>query len=397
MSDVNGNYTKILVAYYNYTLALIPPAGSGLSTTLINNIDLTTDVQRDLVIQSGYTLSGTVKTPSGMLSANVIIRVYDQNSSTPAGEVVSDSQGYYTISLTPGIYKIGIEGNIPSKFICRYVESNLSITRNTTHDIIVPIKTITGKIKDSKGNAVSGVSVGVADNQWYYGPDFIFLYNPEIPAMSDVNGNYTKVLVAYYNYTLALIPPASSGLSTTLINNIDLTTDVQRDLVIQSGYLLAIAKDGSGGGTVSSDIGAIFCGAVCSDHYPYGDTVLLYATPSPTSLFTGWSGCPGIGTCTVSITGAKNVTATFTAAPKVKIGAVTYQNLQAAYDIAPDYAVIRMLDGVDAGPLTANRSATVTLSGGYNTAYTAQNGSTDLLGKVTIQKGTVIFDRVIVR
>jgi hypothetical protein len=119
--------------------------------------------------------------------------------------------------------------------------------------------------------------------------------------------------------------------------------------------LLSALKDGTGGSTVSSDIGAIFCGAACSDNYPYGDTVLHYATPSPTSLFTGWLDCPGIGACTVSITGAKSVTATFTAAPKVKIGAVTYPNLQAAYDVAQDNAVIRMLDGVDAGPLTTNR------------------------------------------
>jgi hypothetical protein len=76
---------------------------------------------------------------------------------------------------------------------------------------------------------------------------------------------------------------------------------------------------------------------------------------------------------------------------------VKYPNLQAAYDAAPDSAVIRMLDGVDAGPLTANRSVTVIISGGYNAAYTAQTGSTDLLGKVTLQKGTVIFDWVTVR
>jgi hypothetical protein len=74
-----------------------------------------------------------------------------------------------------------------------------------------------------------------------------------------------------------------------------------------------------------------------------------------------------------------------------------YPHLQAAYDIAQDNTVIRMLDGVDAGPLTANRSVIVTISGGYNTAYSAQTGSTDLLGKVTLQKGTVIFDRVTVR
>ena len=81
----------------------------------------------------------------------------------------------------------------------------------------------------------------------------------------------------------------------------------------------------------------------------------------------------------------------------IKIPGTYYSNLQAAYDIAPDNTVIRMLDGVDAGPLTANSSVTITISGGYNAAYTAQTGSTDLLGKVTIQKGTVNFDRVIVR
>jgi hypothetical protein len=144
---------------------------------------------------------------------------------------------------------------------------------------------------------------------------------------------------------------------------------------------------------VSSDIGAIFCGAVCSDKYPYGDTVLL----QPHLTLYRLVRLPRYRPCTVSITGVKSVTATFTAAPKVKIGAVTYSNLQAAYDIASDNAVILMLDGIDAGPLTANRSVTVTISGGYNAAYTAQTGSTDLLGKVTLQKGTVIFDRVIVR
>ena len=58
------------------------------------------------------------------------------------------------------------------------------------------------------------------------------------------------------------------------------------------------------------------CTATCSPIYYYGTSVTLTATPSadsPLSTFTGWSnGCTGTGTCTLSMTQARSVTATFT-------------------------------------------------------------------------------------
>jgi ABC-type xylose transport system substrate-binding protein len=77
-------------------------------------------------------------------------------------------------------------------------------------------------------------------------------------------------------------------------------------------YALTVTKAGTGTGTVSSSPAGITCGADCSQIYNYNTTVTLTATPAAGSLFSGWSGaCTGTGSCVVSMTAAKSVTATF--------------------------------------------------------------------------------------
>lgn len=77
-------------------------------------------------------------------------------------------------------------------------------------------------------------------------------------------------------------------------------------------YTLTIARAGTGTGTVTSSPAGISCGADCSESYGYGTTVVLTATPAARSAFAGWSGgCLGTGTCSVTITAARTLTATF--------------------------------------------------------------------------------------
>jgi hypothetical protein len=56
---------------------------------------------------------------------------------------------------------------------------------------------------------------------------------------------------------------------------------------------------------------------VCSRVLSSGTALQLTATPDPGSTFTGWSGggCSGTGVCSVTLTTATTVTATFTAPP----------------------------------------------------------------------------------
>ncbi len=76
---------------------------------------------------------------------------------------------------------------------------------------------------------------------------------------------------------------------------------------------LTVDKAGSGTGGVTSSPAGIDCGATCQHSFNAGDSVTLAATAGAGSTFTGWSGsgCSGTGTCNVSMTQAREVTATF--------------------------------------------------------------------------------------
>ena len=78
-------------------------------------------------------------------------------------------------------------------------------------------------------------------------------------------------------------------------------------------YTLTVSKTGNGSGTVTSDPAGIDCGSDCSEDYDYNTLVTLSPTPSPGSTFTGWSGdSSGTGTCQVTMSAARSVTAEFT-------------------------------------------------------------------------------------
>ena len=75
---------------------------------------------------------------------------------------------------------------------------------------------------------------------------------------------------------------------------------------------LTVSKSGSGTGTVTSSPAGITCGATCSHSYDFGTMVTLTPAADSGSVFAGWSGdCTGTGGCTVTMSQARSVTATF--------------------------------------------------------------------------------------
>ena len=90
-----------------------------------------------------------------------------------------------------------------------------------------------------------------------------------------------------------------------------------RTVTIRAAYTLSVKTSGSGAGTVTSSPDGIDCGADCWGRYEEGTRVTLNAAPRPGSTFTGWSGaCSGQGPCTVTMSGARTVTAVFDLAPR---------------------------------------------------------------------------------
>jgi len=82
-------------------------------------------------------------------------------------------------------------------------------------------------------------------------------------------------------------------------------------------FVLTVSKTGvaAANGDVSSSPSGISCGSDCSELYVIGTVVTL--TASPSALFTGWSGCDAVSgaTCTVTMSAAKSVGASFLALP----------------------------------------------------------------------------------
>jgi List-Bact-rpt repeat protein len=78
-------------------------------------------------------------------------------------------------------------------------------------------------------------------------------------------------------------------------------------------FPLTVNRLGAGTGMVVSSPAGINCGGVCTASFGDGAVVTLTATASAGSIFAGWSGggCSGTGPCTVTVTSATTVTATF--------------------------------------------------------------------------------------
>ena len=102
----------------------------------------------------------------------------------------------------------------------------------------------------------------------------------------------------------------------SLYNRALTPAEIHRDLFtpVTGPYALTVTKAGTGSGTVSGP--GISCGSDCSQSYAGSTAVTLTAVPAAGSTFGGWSGsCTGTGACTLSMTSAKAVTATFTRTP----------------------------------------------------------------------------------
>ena len=78
-------------------------------------------------------------------------------------------------------------------------------------------------------------------------------------------------------------------------------------------YALTVTRSGTGSGTVTSNPAGLSCGSTCSANYASGTSVTLSAAAASGSTFGGWSGaCTGTGSCVVTMTAARSVTASFT-------------------------------------------------------------------------------------
>ena len=179
-----------------------------------------------------------------------------------------------------------------------------------------------------------------------------------------------------------------------------------------TGYALDITITGSGTGSVNSvpagASGDIACSGpppsgVCVTTQPAGALLNLRATPASDSLFGGWSsacgGCAGLS-CLVIMNGDKSCAATFAVNPLVQsAGPIYYGSLTKAYQQVSGSAPATLK--ARAAELTENvsldRTIALTLRGGYDPAFEKISGMTTINGLLTISRGSLTVDGIVVR
>ena len=126
--------------------------------------------------------------------------------------------------------------------------------------------------------------------------------------------------------------------------------------VVQSGpQPVSITFAGSGTGSTTSATAGLTCSANCSTTVNGGISVVVNATPTGGSVFTGWLGpCTGTGSCTFVAGSANAVTATFAPGGTVPTLDVDASSTLTKYDAATDGVMaLRALFGVSGDAISA--------------------------------------------
>lgn len=138
-------------------------------------------------------------------------------------------------------------------------------------------------------------------------------------------------------------------------------------------------------------------------NYLAATTVTLAAIPSTEYLFTGWNLCAGAGNCTVAMSAARDVTATFSYVQPAKVvasgGTVvgSYDTLTLAYAAAPTGATIKARNHLFTENWTTSLPAkALRFEGGYGDTYSSQTGNSTIKGVLTIRNGSLIANRLVV-
>ncbi len=150
----------------------------------------------------------------------------------------------------------------------------------------------------------------------------LLTYDLAAPGLDGQGGNLdpffypdlaTTVVPVAYNFT-NIAANGSLGLMMVHMHN---GAGAHADTVpFAQTFTLTVTKAGAGTGTVTSSPAGITCGATCAAEFDSGEVVTLTAAATGSSAFTGWSvdapiACGTNLTCDVTMSAAKNVTATF--------------------------------------------------------------------------------------
>jgi hypothetical protein len=241
------------------------------------------------------------------VSSNVLVLLGNGDGTFQAGSTLADGEGPLSVAVGD------VNGDALPDLV---VISEVNAT-GVTHTVAVLLGNGDGTFQAPRAFAL-------ADGPWYA---TVGDFNGDgvqdlavSPGITVLQGNGDGSFQAGRNF----VPYNASSTAVGDFNGdgkLDLVTNsiaVLINTTAAASYNLAVSKAGNGNGTVTSSstpAGAneIDCGTTCTAAYPSGTVVTLMAQAAIGSTFAQWSGCDAVSetTCTVTMSAAKSVTATF--------------------------------------------------------------------------------------
>jgi M6 family metalloprotease-like protein len=202
-------------------------------------------------------------------------------------------------------------------------------------------------------------------------------------------------MIAYKGQTVRLT--FTSSLDSSLPTEF-FVDDVTLNITLPAMRSLTVNFPGTGRGTVTINPGSIACNTNYTGQFADGAALSLTGAALDYSDFSGWTGACTSSPCNLTMNANKTVNANFAldTVHKARIGSNNFSTLPAAYS-SPAGTVIQAWGTYFAETLTCNLVKNVTIEGGYNDAYSAQNGYTLLQGPLIVGRGSLTVENLTIK
>jgi Divergent InlB B-repeat domain len=259
-------------------------------------VDAAFGLNNSLIVTKGGSGAGTVTSvPAGINCGTSCSAVYPPNTNvtlTAAPSTGSNFSGWVGCS--------GVDGGVADAGLgtCTVnVNAAIGVTANFTLQQFPVTVTKAGNGAGTVTSTPAGISCGATCSA-----PFDYGSQVTLTAVASTGSTFTGWsgnAACTGTGTCVLTPTAAAGVTATF--------------TLQQ-FTLTVTPGGNGTGTIVSTPSGINCGATCAVAFDYNTPVTLTpASAGPGSQFASWGGdCTGSGTCVVTMTAARNVTANFT-------------------------------------------------------------------------------------
>jgi hypothetical protein len=235
--DISGDdtdsegYYDVFVPDGVYRIVYRPVLGERYVPVQLTDVEITADTTIDVILEGGYFVSGTVTGPGGPVAGADLDaedsetgeKIYIQGDNT-------DSEGFYHITVPPGIFNISVEPPEGSN-LAPAIAYNVSVLGDITLDFFLETGYLVyGTVSGPTGSGVADADINVENSDT--GEE---LYTPGDD--TDESGDY-QVIVPAGNYNIYVVPQIDDRIAPAIEYDVLVSGDFLLNFNLEAGHLV---------------------------------------------------------------------------------------------------------------------------------------------------------------